>query len=348
MPPLSANRKPIDRLDRPLGSLRISVTDRCNLRCNYCMPEETYQWLPRASLLQYEETARLVSCFASLGVSKVRITGGEPLLRRDLDVLIRLVSSDPAVRDLALTTNGVLLADNAQRLCSGGLKRITISLDSLVPQRFKALTRGDQLHRVLEGIDAAREAGFESVKLNTVVMRGINSDEMISILRFAGTKQVEARFIEYMDVGGATGWSPEKVVSRSEILETIAGELGEVTPIEDGDSTAPAERFRLPGGQVFGIISSITSPFCGACDRSRLTADGVWFLCLYSPAGVNLKELLRSGATDEELRGIIAEKWSRRVDRGAEERLELSERASLYNVQSLRDNPHLEMHTRGG
>ena len=270
-----------DTLGRPLGSLRLSVTDRCNLRCSYCMPEEDYAWLPRESLLTFEELTRLAQVFASLGAHKVRLTGGEPLLRRDLPELVRMLLRDPAIQDLALTTNGLLLSRQIDALADAGLMRVTVSLDTLSPERFLSLARSPRHADVLDGIEAAERRGL-GLKINSVVMRGVNDDEMIPLLRFARQHGAELRFIEYMDVGGATGWSADDVVSRAEMLQRIGDVCGKVEEIAEPGSRAPAERFRLPDGQAFGIIASTTAPFCRDCDRSRITADCTWFLCLYA------------------------------------------------------------------
>jgi cyclic pyranopterin phosphate synthase len=335
-----------DRHDRPLGNLRLSVTDRCNLRCSYCMPEQDYVWLPREDILHFEEIEAVVGVFTSLGVEKVRLTGGEPLLRRGLPDLIARLASRPEIRDLALTTNGVLLAQHAQSLRDAGLHRLTVSLDTLRPDRFRELTRNDALDRVLEGIDAAAPI-FGGLKIDTVVIRGVNDDELVPLLEYGRERRAEVRFIEYMDVGGATHWSLARVVSRASMLEALASHYGPVVPIEE-HSSAPADRYRLPDGTVFGIISSTTEPFCRACDRSRLTADGMWYTCLYSTGGTDLRALLRSGASPEALAALIRRLWEARVDRGAEVRLASRDRAPLIPVDSLRRDPHLEMHTRGG
>ncbi len=336
-----------DRLQRPLGSLRVSVTDRCNLRCRYCMPEQEYVWLPKQSILTFEEIARLVGIFTSLGVEKVRLTGGEPLLRHDLASLTALLARIPGVRDLAMTTNGLLLARHAEPLRQAGLGRITVSLDTLRPTRMRDLARSDRHADVLAGIVAARAAGF-LLKLNTVVIRGVNEDELVDLIEFARAHEAEVRFIEYMDVGGATGWSPEQVFSQREILQVLSARYGPITPVATSDPSAPAERFRLPDGAIFGIVASTTAPFCRTCDRSRLTADGTWFLCLYAERGIDLREPLRSGARDAELAELIASTWRGRTDRGAEDRLALANRTPLFQVEGLRAKPHREMHTRGG
>jgi cyclic pyranopterin phosphate synthase len=303
----------LDRFARPLRSLRVSVTDRCNLRCQYCMPETDYAWLPRDSVLTFEEIAVLVDAFTDLGVDRVRLTGGEPLLRRDLPVLVEALASRPALRDLALTTNGVLLAKVASDLAAAGLHRITVSLDTLDPDRFTALTRFDEHAAVLRGIERAASAGFASVKLDMVVMRGVNEDELVPMLEYS----------------------------------RLAAHYGPIVPLREA-SSAPAQRFRLDDGLVFGIIASTTAPFCADCDRARLTADGVWLMCLYARAGTDLRRPLRAGADPSELRRLIATVWESRADRGAEERLIAEREETLIPVAALRKDAHLEMHTRGG
>ncbi|MDQ3136520.1 MAG: GTP 3',8-cyclase MoaA [Gemmatimonadota bacterium] len=337
----------VDVLGRPLRNLRISVTDRCNMRCRYCMPEAEYVWLPRESILTFEELDRLAGIFVGLGVRKIRLTGGEPLLRHDLPTLVRLLRRHEAVRDLALTTNGILLARSAQALREAGLRRVTVSLDTLRPERMVEFARSARHAEVLAGIHAATAAGFDSVKLNTVVIRGYNDDEVLDLLAFARDRGVEVRFIEYMDVGGATEWDQRKVVSQQEILASIAAEHGPVTELHES-GWAPAERFRLADGSTFGVIASTTAPFCRTCDRARLTADGTFLLCLYGERGLDLRELLRTGASDEEIAGRIRDTWSSRTDRGAEVRAALPDRGILHQIDSLRADPRREMHTRGG
>ena len=337
-----------DRFQRPLGSLRVSVTDRCNLRCRYCMPEQEYVWLPKQSILTFEEIARLVGIFAGLGVRKVRLTGGEPLLRHDLPTLAAQLAAIAGVDDLALTTNGLLLAKQAAALKQAGLGRITVSLDTLQPSRMVAIARSDRHADAIAGIAAARQAGFQGLKINTVVMRGVNDDELVAMVQFGQAQGAQVRFIEYMDVGGATAWTPEQVVSRREILEVLTRHFGTITALPEGDPSAPAERYRLPDGTIFGIVASTTAPFCSACDRSRLTADGTWFLCLYAEQGIDLRAPLRGGASDADLRALIESSWRGRQDRGAEERLGVADRRPLYPLEGLRADPHREMHTRGG
>lgn len=339
----------LDTLGRPLNSLRISVTDRCNIRCRYCMPEDDYVWLPRSSILSFEEIDRLVGIFTRLGVTKLRLTGGEPLLRQNLDRLVSMLSRRPEVKDLALTTNGILLGRYAASLKEAGLGRVTVSLDTLREERFRQLTRSGRHREVVEGIERARAAGFSKIKLNAVVIRGFNDDELCDLLEFGRERGLEVRFIEYMDVGGATRWSLQDVVSKKEILDILSRRYGRIEPVvEAGTAPAPADRFALADGTVFGVIASTTQPFCRSCDRSRLTADGMWFLCLYAEEGVDLRDLVRSGAEDQEIARRIKEAWRARADRGAERRLELTERKALYPLEALRADPHREMHTRGG
>jgi GTP 3',8-cyclase len=337
----------MDVLGRPLRNLRISVTDRCNMRCRYCMPEAEYVWLPRASILSFEEINRLTGIFTKLGVEKIRLTGGEPLLRHNLAALVDLLAGHESLRDLALTTNGILLAREADDLRMAGLRRVTVSLDTLRPERMLAFARSARHEDVLAGIAAASAAGFDAVKLNTVVIRGYNEDEVVALLEFARARALEIRFIEYMDVGGATEWDYDRVVSQREILDTITRRYGPAEPLRS-DIWAPAERFRLADGTTFGVIASTTAPFCRTCDRARLTADGTFLLCLYGEHGLDLRELLRSEATDDEIAAQIAATWAARTDRGAEARAGLTDRGVLYQLDSLRADPHREMHTRGG
>jgi cyclic pyranopterin phosphate synthase len=335
-----------DLLNRPLRNLRLSVTDRCNLRCGYCMPEADYTWLPREHLLSFEEIDAIVDAFLALGVTRIRLTGGEPLLRRRLTALVARLARKPGLEDLALTTNGLLLADEVHGLKAAGLGRVTVSLDTLKRDRFEALTRFDALDRVTAGIEQACRV-FGGLKIDAVVIRGFNDDELVDLVEYGKRADAEVRFIEYMDVGGATRWSPGQVFPRNEILARVGARYGRIEPVIE-TSSAPAERFRLPDGTVFGVIASTTSPFCRSCDRSRLTADGLWYLCLYATAGVDLRAALRSGAPRADLEAMIAEAWSRRDDRGAERQILLGEGRGFVSVDALRQDPHLEMHTRGG
>ena len=336
-----------DTLSRPLRSLRVSVTDRCNLRCQYCMPETDYVWLPRKDILTFEETSFLVDVFAGLGVDRVRITGGEPLLRKDLADLVKLLAAKNPIQDLALTTNGILLADQAAGLKAAGLHRITVSLDTLRADRFQALTRFDELDAVLLGLKEAARVWTGQIKIDTVVIRGVNDDELVRLLDFGRDLGAEVRFIEYMDVGGATRWSLDDVVPRTEILRIIESKRGPAMPVDE-QTSAPADRYTLADGTTFGIISSTTEPFCRSCDRSRLTADGLWYLCLYAQTGTDLRGPLREGASASALHELITATWTARSDRGAETRLAAGDRQPLIPVEELQKQPHLEMHTRGG
>ncbi len=336
----------LDRWQRPLGHLRISITDRCNLRCAYCMPEPDYVWLPRQTLLTFEELTRLTRVFAALGVRHVRLTGGEPLLRAQVPGLVGQLAAVDGIEDLAMTTNGVLLAPQVAALRSAGLKRLTVSLDTLRRDRFEALTRRDHLGEVLAGIDAGVGA-FGSIKIDTVLLRGTNDDEIEALLDFADARGAEIRFIEYMDVPGATHWSAARVVSQREILERVIAVYGSFDTLPP-EGPAPAARFRLPSGQVFGIIASTTTPFCSTCDRIRLTADGHLFLCLYATRGLDLRGPMREGATDADLTALITQAWQARTDRGAERRLVTTDRGAFIPASDLRRTPQLEMHTRGG
>jgi cyclic pyranopterin phosphate synthase len=311
------------------------------------MPEEQYTWLPRRDILTFEEISSLVDVFVSLGVDKVRITGGEPLLRRNLAELVRMLAAKPGVRDLAMTTNAVLLAQGARSLRDAGLGRVSVSLDTLRPERFEVISRRSSHGDVLDGLRAVTEAGFVGTKIDTVVMRGVNDDELVDLIEFGRSVPAEVRFIEYMDIGGATRWNPASVFSRVEMLQRLRGHYGEIEVLDENDS-APATRFVLPDGTIFGIVSSTTQPFCAACDRSRVTADGMWYRCLYARTGTDLRQPLRSGAGFEQLRQIVTEGWQQRRDQGAVDRLARKRRRPLIPVMVLKREPHLEMHTRGG
>jgi len=335
---------------RPLRSLRVSVTDRCNLRCQYCMPEEEYVWLPRETLLTFKEIVFLTDLFSEQGVDRVRITGGEPLLRKDLASLIGMLQKNTRIQDIAMTTNGVLLAEHAQNLFDAGLHRITVSLDTLKSERFKALTRRDNLAQVFEGIESVGRVGFHGLKLDTVAMKGYNDDELIPLIEYGKRVNGEVRFIEYMDVGGANDWSADKVLSRKDILALLSRYYGTIEPVHEM-SSAPAQRFRLSDGTIFGIIPSTTMPFCSTCDRSRLTADGMWYLCLYAKSGLDLRKPIRARRSREDMVSMIQSVWETRRDRGAEERKELETsngRGRFIDIERLRQDPHLEMHARGG
>jgi cyclic pyranopterin phosphate synthase len=316
--------RPLDRYQRPLHDLRVSVTDRCNFRCTYCMPKEVfgpdYPFLPREALLTFEEIVRLVRLFASLGVRKVRITGGEPLLRRDLPDLIRMLNEVDDIEDIALTTNGVLLPRYAAALRQAGLQRINVSLDAIHDEVFHRMNGGAaSVRQVLDGIRAAADAGL-GVKVNMVVQRGVNDGEIVPMARhFRGTGHI-VRFIEYMDVGNTNGWRWDQVVSKQEILERINRELP-LEPLPSRYYGEVADRYRYVGtDEEIGVISSVTDAFCGTCTRARLSADGQLFTCLFAEKGHDLRSLLRGGASDEEIRRWIVEIWQNRTDRYSEER----------------------------
>lgn len=305
---LCINESPIrDRCGRTMGDLRLSVIDQCNLRCRYCMPEAEYAWLPRADLLSVDEISLIVDAFIAVGVDKIRLTGGEPLIRSDLAAIIEVISAKvgdgSGLQDLAITTNGVLLADQARKLKSAGMRRITISLDTLRPDRFKAISQRGTHYKVIEGIEAVAAAGFTDTKLDSVVIRGFNDDELSDLIEFARNVNAEVRFIEYMDVGGATQWSMDKVFTKAQMLSTLGKKYGPIAALPKYDS-APANRYRLPDGTTFGIIASTTEPFCATCDRSRLTADGIWLHCLEPPRHVRrLQFLERMGSCQVVHRG---------------------------------------------
>lgn len=321
--------KPVaDRFERPLRDLRISVTDRCNFRCPYCMPAEIfgerYEFLPRGEILSFEEIIRLVRVMAPLGVEKVRITGGEPLLRHDLHDLIGGMSQISGIRDLALTTNGSLLKRTAGQLKREGLSRMTVSLDTLDPEIFLQLN-GEKLsvETVLGGIQAAREAGFDPIKINCVVQKGVNDHGLIDLVHYCREGGHILRFIEYMDVGTRNDWSLDRVLPAEEILALIHRELP-IRPLEPNYLGEVARRWAFCDGEgEIGIIASVSKPFCGDCSRGRLTTDGRLMTCLFATDGVDLRTPLRAGASDLELTEVIRGIWSRREDRYSELRMAL-------------------------
>jgi len=338
-----------DRLARPLRDLRISVTDRCNFRCPYCMPAEVfgerYPFLAREQILSFEELERLVRLFVGFGVEKLRITGGEPLLRQGLPELIeRLARIDPTL-DIAITTNASLLARHAEALLKAGLRRVTVSLDSLDPEVFHAMSgQRFSVDRVLAGIAAAEAAGFGPIKINCVVQRGVNDDGLVDLARhFHGSGHI-VRFIEFMDVGTRNEWKLDQVVPGSEILERI----GAVLPLEPVDPRYRGEvarRWRyVDGGGEIGVITSVSAPFCGDCTRARLTTEGALVTCLFAHGGIDLREPLRSGADDDRLREIIASTWRGRRDRYSEERQELLQ----IEGEDAPRRPRVEMYQIGG
>jgi cyclic pyranopterin phosphate synthase len=302
----------IDTFGRVHNNLRISVTDRCNLRCTYCMPEEVV-FMDKHELLSFEEIVRFVEMVAPLGIDKLRLTGGEPLMRRDMPRLVAMLAKIPGIKDIGLTTNGILLAPVAQALFDAGLKRINISLDTLDSGRFRQLARRDGLEHVVEGIHAAKKAGFDPVKINAVSIRGITEHEVVPLARFAREHALEMRFIEYMPIG-ADHWERDKVYFAHEILDQIEQNVGPLVPAENYDPKAPAMDFDyVDGGGRVGIIASVSRPFCMSCNRVRLTADGKLRNCLFALKEIDLKPLLRGGTGREEIaalvRGNVWEKW---------------------------------------
>lgn len=333
-----------DSLNRPMLDLRISVTDRCNFRCTYCMPFDEYTWIERNQVLSFEEIERVVHLFLEFGIQKVRLTGGEPLVRKDLDQLIGRLCRIETLADLSLTTNGALLAEQAGKLRAAGLRRINVSIDTLRSDRFTALTKRGNLDEVLKGLFAAKEAGLAPIKLNAVIIRGTNDDEIIDLVDFARRNGFEMRFIEYMDVGNVNAWSLEKTVTKKEILETVHARFP-VREIGRANGTAPAVDFEfLDGMGEIGIIGSVTEPFCSSCTRVRLTADGKLVTCLFAESGFDLKNLLRSGASDNEIKTAIGQIWSVRSDRYSDLRWQ----QVLAGGYQARNHKKIEMITLGG
>ncbi|MBO8162861.1 MAG: GTP 3',8-cyclase MoaA [Brevibacillus sp.] len=322
-------RQTFDALRRPLRDLRISVTDKCNFRCQYCMPADIfgpdYKFLPQNKLLTFEELTRLTRIFTTLGVEKIRITGGEPLLRRDLPRLISMLRQVEGVRDIAMTTNGSLLAQHAKALKEAGLRRVTVSLDSLDNARFERINaRGYRVETILEGIDAAAAAGLQ-VKINMVVQKGVNEQDILPMARFFREKGHILRFIEYMDVGNTNGWRLDQVVPSREIVELINAEMP-LEPIDPNYYGEVAARYRYRGtDQEIGFISSVTQAFCSTCTRARLSAEGKLYTCLFASCGEDLRSPLREGWSDTELQALIERVWRERVDRYSEERLKHTE-----------------------
>jgi cyclic pyranopterin phosphate synthase len=328
-----------------MHDLRISVMDRCNFRCPYCMPREQfhdkYQFMRTAERLSFDEIVRLARLFVPLGVRKLRLTGGEPLLRANLPDLISDLNSVAGIEDVALTTNGVLLAQHAAELVAAGLKRVTVSLDSLDPDVFKKMNGGmGVVEDVLSGIEHARHAGLEPIKINTVVQRGLNEHTALELVeRFRGTGVI-VRFIEYMDVGNRNHWKPELVMPSKELAARI-NERWPLEPLQANYRGEVAERYGFKDGKgEVGFISSVTQPFCGDCSRARLSADGVFYTCLFATAGTSLRDTLRSGATDDEVSQTIRNVWTGRTDRYSERRADLREKAG--------QQPKIEMYYIGG
>jgi GTP 3',8-cyclase len=304
----------LDTFGRFHDNLRISVTDRCNIRCFYCMPEEGVQFLPRTGILSFEEIERFVRVSVPLGISKLRITGGEPLVRKELPQLIRNLSAIPGIRDLALTTNGVLLEAQAEALHAAGVRRLNVHLDTLDRQRFQKITRRDDLDKVLAGIEAARKVGFQSIKINAVAVKGLNEDDLVPLALYGRERGMEVRYIEFMPLDAQGLWGRTKVLLADDILARLASEIAPLEPVMDADPRAPATEYRFTDGiGRVGFIASVSRPFCMNCNRIRLTADGKLRYCLFAIEETDVKSLLRNGSTDEEIaqavRGTVRSKW---------------------------------------
>ena len=331
----------VDQFRRPVRDLRISVTDRCNFRCFYCMPAEIYgeryEFLPKSDVLTYEEITRLARILVGLGVGKIRLTGGEPLVRADLAELVAMLARIQGVEDLTLTTNGYLLAQHAEALREAGLRRLTISMDTLDDAIFRKMNgRSFGIQRVLEGIRKAEEVGFQPIKINSVVVKGVNDHTVVDLARFCKERGYIVRFIEYMDVGNRNGWKLDNVVPSKEVIRLISREMP-LEPVEKDYRGEVADRYRyVDGTGEVGVISSVTEPFCGDCTRLRLSPDGKVYTCLFSTLGHDLKAPIRSGATDDELKERIAGLWRLRTDRYSEERASMTEplprKVEMYQI----------------
>jgi cyclic pyranopterin phosphate synthase len=304
----------IDGFGRVHNNLRISVTDRCNIRCFYCMPAENVTFMQRSQLLNFEEIERFVRIVAPLGVNKLRLTGGEPLVRSELDVLVKKLAQVPGIKDIGLTTNGILLADQAERLYKAGLRRINISLDALSPEAFREITRRDGYEQVRDGIEAARAAGFDPIKINAVAIRGVTDNEIVPFGELARETGLEIRFIEYMPLDADNAWERDKVLFAGEIIDTLSAAIRPLVPLPTNDPSAPATEFEFDDGiGRIGFIASVSRPFCQSCNRFRLTADGKLRNCLFSLDETDLRSLLRGAATDAEIvqavRDCVSAKW---------------------------------------
>ena len=334
----------VDALNRPIKDLRISVTDRCNFRCSYCMPLDEYDWIHKKEILTFEEISRLANLFVRLGVEKIRLTGGEPLVRQNLDRLVAKLSSIGGLKDLCLTTNGALLAEKVAALKASGLKRVNISVDSLSPEKFRQMTKRGDLSKVLDGIFAAKQHGLHPIKLNAVIEKGLNEDDILSLVEFSRDNGFALRFIEYMDVGNSNDWTSGKLVSKKEIIDKINAHYP-LREVGRAEGSAPSVDYEfIDGLGDVGVIASVTEPFCSSCTRVRLTADGKIVTCLFSGIGHDVKGLLRGGATDEEISKFIVSIWEKRADRYSAERLEAL-RSANYDPKS---HKKIEMISLGG
>ncbi|HVS62882.1 MAG TPA: GTP 3',8-cyclase MoaA [Thermoanaerobaculia bacterium] len=333
-----------DQLGRGIGDLRISVIDRCNHRCTFCMPAgRQYRFLPRRELLTYEEITRLARIFVALGARKIRLTGGEPLVRSEIERLVEMLAEIEGIEDLALTTNGRLLVGRAEALAEAGLDRVTVSVESLDEKTYGEMTGlGQPVGPVLEGIEAAARAGLGPIKVNTLVQRGVNDHQIVDLARYFKERGHVVRFIEYMDVGTLNEWREADVLSAREIIERIDRELP-LEPLPRRDASDTALRFRyLDDGVEVGAIASVSEPFCGACTRARLSSEGSLFTCLFAATGLDLKHPLRAGADDCELEALIRERWAERADRYSEEREE------RMRIGGRPAEPRVEMYRIGG
>jgi GTP 3',8-cyclase len=334
----------VDAYQRPIRDLRISVTDRCNFRCSYCMPLDEYEWIEKKEILTFEEITRLARLFIQFGVEKIRLTGGEPLVRQDLPVLVEKLSALDGLEDLCLTTNGALLAEKIESLRVAGLRRVNISIDTLDAEKFKRMTKRGDLNKVLEGIFAAKDAGLVPIKLNAVIERGVNDDDILPLVEFSRAHGFAMRFIEYMDVGNSNNWTSAKLVSKKEIIERIAARYP-LKEVGRDRGSAPSVDYEFVDGQGdLGVIASVTEPFCSSCTRVRLTADGKIVTCLFSQIGHDVKARLRAGASDLEIGEFIGNLWRNRTDRYSAERLEAL-KASNYDPKN---HKKIEMISLGG
>lgn len=334
----------IDAHQRPIRDLRISVTDRCNFRCTYCMPLDEYEWIDKREILTFEEITRLATLFVRLGVEKIRLTGGEPLVRKNLDHLVASLSRVDGLKDLCLTTNAALLAEQIDSLKRAGLKRVNISIDSLDPDRFRRMTKRGDLGKVMDGIFAARAAGLAPIKLNAVIERGVNDGDIIPLVEFSREHGFAMRFIEYMDVGNSNNWTSAKLVTKKEIIDKINARYP-LREVGRNQGSAPSVDYEFVDGEGdIGVIASVTEPFCSSCTRIRLTADGKIVTCLFSQLGHDVKARLRSGASDDEIGNFLSSIWQQRTDRYSVERLQALNTAN-YDPKS---HKKIEMISLGG
>lgn len=334
----------IDAHQRPIRDLRISVTDRCNFRCTYCMPLDEYEWIDKREILTFEEITRLATLFVRLGVEKIRLTGGEPLVRKNLDHLVVSLSRVDGLKDLCLTTNAALLAEQIDSLKRAGLKRVNISIDSLDPDRFRRMTKRGDLGKVMDGIFAARAAGLAPIKLNAVIERGVNDGDIIPLVEFSREHGFAMRFIEYMDVGNSNNWTSAKLVTKKEIIDKINARYP-LREVGRNQGSAPSVDYEFVDGEGdIGVIASVTEPFCSSCTRIRLTADGKIVTCLFSQLGHDVKARLRSGASDDEIGNFLSSIWQQRTDRYSVERLQALNTAN-YDPKS---HKKIEMISLGG